>query len=509
MAAMPLVKLWLDRCDVTHNSSCSLADPSFVPTRLIDLSGKFPKLKVVAKSESGVKYATLSHCWGTIKRPVLTGQALPSFCSRIPPAALSTTFKDAMMIAQYLGFAYIWIDSLCIIQDSSDDWRREAALMSLVYGCSGLNISAAGAADGSIGCFFEQQESFVKYIKEHISSGVSSNGTNSPDGPLMRRGWCLQERLLAPRSLLCSRSQLFWECDGLYACELYPQGYELQGKGRRLRRSNLDLGSTTFSAVTAWEEVVELYCMCDLTMSRDRLVAISGLARAAASPMLGQYFAGLWRNGMEFQLCWYQGIEWSSRPDVYRAPSWSWASIDGPKVFYSQEVDISAPPKNLFVSVRDVVIQYLEKGNPFGEIVSGTVSINCAHLLRISIGNVEGLAELYTEIFIEECSTKTIIRQDCTEDFIPGESGAPIDIFALPMMDMHGGDICGLLLVPTGLSAGQYRRIGHFGFPYQDDPFSAEFEQILLSGRGKVGSDAYAKITRDKSQNELRIIDII
>ena len=249
--------------------------------------------------------------------------------------------------------------------------------------------------------------------------------------------------------------------------------------------------------------------MCDLTMSRDKLVAISGLARAPASPLLGQSFAGLWRNEMEFQLCWYQGIASPSRPDVYKAPSWSWASIDEPKTFYSQATDIWTPPKNLFVSVRDVTVQYLEEGNPFGEILSGTVSLDCAHLLRVRLGNMKDLAAIYREIFIDGCSTKLAITLNCTEDFVLGASGAQIDIFALPMMIIHRGDICGLLLVSTGLRAGQYRRVGQFGSPRQDDPSSAEFQQIVLSGKGKVGSDAYTKIMRDEYQNEIRTIDIL
>jgi hypothetical protein len=78
----------------------------------------------------------------------------------------------------------------------------------------------------------------------------------------------------------------------------------------------------------SWHTIVHLYSRGRLTCSSDKLVAISGIARVIQERSKDQYLAGLWRRQMEIQLCWFAYINWQARPKAYRAPSWSWASVD-------------------------------------------------------------------------------------------------------------------------------------------------------------------------------------
>jgi len=109
-----------------------------------------------------VEYATLSHCWGSIEILKLTKNNLQSLLEDIPEYKLCKTFKDAIYIVRQFGLRYLWIDSLCIVQDDKEDWNRESVLMSAVYGQTTLNLAAAGAKDGSIGYFFDRDDRIVQ-----------------------------------------------------------------------------------------------------------------------------------------------------------------------------------------------------------------------------------------------------------------------------------------------------------------------------------------------------------
>jgi hypothetical protein len=143
---------------------------------------------------------------------------LDTFRKRIPEEALSQTFKDAIVIARELGLLYIWIDSLCVLQDDTDDWLLEAATMSSVYGGSSLNIAASGAPNGNFGCFLRPEYTLQCQIQ--VESGCRAVRYRCvPDGmyyysladmPLMKRGWTLQERFLPSRTLHFTSTQVFF-----------------------------------------------------------------------------------------------------------------------------------------------------------------------------------------------------------------------------------------------------------------------------------------------------------
>jgi hypothetical protein len=85
---------------------------------------------------------TLSHCWGGRSHIKLTMDNTEDFQSNIPCDDLPKTFLEAISVVKHLGIAYLWIDALCIIQDSPSDWACEAAKMPKVYANSFLNIQS-------------------------------------------------------------------------------------------------------------------------------------------------------------------------------------------------------------------------------------------------------------------------------------------------------------------------------------------------------------------------------
>lgn len=165
---------------------------------------------------------------------------------------LPKTFQQAIEFVRAAGYRYLWIDSLCIIQDSADDWGYEAALMGQVYKNAVCNIAATAASNGSVGCFFERSPALVQeclltmtvleYAEPNDLSAETTDFERSrrrwfspdddwisvpklyslvpeymvnhtiQDTPLGGRAWVMQERYLSPRILHCGRHQIFWEC---------------------------------------------------------------------------------------------------------------------------------------------------------------------------------------------------------------------------------------------------------------------------------------------------------
>lgn len=156
---------WIETCHTTHPSCQSIAtSTTWKPTRLIYM-GRLgldfvPRLCISSELPSNITYVTLSHCWGLIKIFRLLSTNLMNLLKEILLPELTQVFRDAIDLARRLGINYIWIDSLCIIQDSVEDWKHESALMGNVYKYSWCNIAATGCENGLLGDV-RQAESFT------------------------------------------------------------------------------------------------------------------------------------------------------------------------------------------------------------------------------------------------------------------------------------------------------------------------------------------------------------
>jgi hypothetical protein len=179
-----LAKYWMTTCKDEHQLCNSAERPNVetqLPTRVIVVSGEEdPTVRLWVTEGRKGRYTTLSHCWGkssiirTIKSNYLQHQ------SSISIAAMSQTFQDAIVVTRRLNIPYLWIDSLCIIQDSAEDWQRESVTMDSIYQNTQVTIAALAASDGSVGCFrptvahsirpcrFPQLDSFAVTACSHV-----------------------------------------------------------------------------------------------------------------------------------------------------------------------------------------------------------------------------------------------------------------------------------------------------------------------------------------------------
>lgn len=385
--AMQVCATWLKRCLNTHEKCRAIrshGDTYFNPSRLIEISEKGLRLVVPDVIWGKVEYVALSHCWGLVPIARLLKANYVSYLHGIDPEALSRTFTDAIETARVLGFQYIWIDSLCIIQDCPDDWKFEAETMCDVYANASLTIAAAHAAGGDVGCFWKRDgrihAPFLLPLSQDTSPdtvwawfmtfGHISTTPGEVQYPLLfGRAWVLQEQLLSPRILIFNKHHLQWDCVVMQDSDASPGGggshlseaeqsirLEVrEGPGYfkktldRLVDQDISDADLACYKVANWHQIVQAYTHRGMTNTNDRLVALFGIARALMKNTRNKYQAGLWSEQLWRSLLWkvstMEGVGQTVpgafdlskntriRHEQPLAPSWSWASITAPVVY--------------------------------------------------------------------------------------------------------------------------------------------------------------------------------
>ena len=328
-----MTKCCLRRCQETNSKCNEDVDDSWVPSRLIfvgSADGLFqPKLVLTRDlySNTPIQYLALSHRWGTSSFLTLDSGNEERFRKHIPLRELRQTFQDAIKIAQELRVPYVWIDSLCIIQGSEQDWRAESKTMHLVYRNAFCTLAAAEAGKLEDG-FIDIAKPVVKTefllllelqgkVEEFMVIYDSARFLQSriPKWPLMNRGWVLQESLLSRRTMYFG-TPLIWECrEGLSSSR---QGYHVEYQyplvPQRKIWPNLLVGQENVHGY--WRRAVRQYSRCALTKPDDKPVAMSGIARTIKSGMQSEYFAGLWREYIAEDLLWTVGEVADGPPTV-------------------------------------------------------------------------------------------------------------------------------------------------------------------------------------------------
>ena len=150
----------MDNCLTNHpQCKCRRDKGRRSSSRLIDVGDANSPFqpRIWFPRTASVPYITLSHRWGTCEQIKLTQASLPDTSKRIDVANLSQTYQEVIAIRRSLGFRYLWIDSLCIIQDSMTDWRTEAARMGDTFKFCVCTIAASWASSNSEGCFFNRR----------------------------------------------------------------------------------------------------------------------------------------------------------------------------------------------------------------------------------------------------------------------------------------------------------------------------------------------------------------
>ncbi|KAK0620615.1 heterokaryon incompatibility protein-domain-containing protein [Immersiella caudata] len=381
-----LLRMWLHRCLEEQSPQ----ESPFVPTRTVDVGPpdgtQEPRLVVHPTNSAPFHWVTLSHCWGGSSPLTTNAGTLQEWTdSGIPMLLLPPTFRDAVSITRRLGYRHLWIDSLCIIQYSREDWEREALRMGDVYRYGELNISASAAHNCHEGIFSKRDNpaSFSSAVRLPFRSARLNIGLGhrewmyvragkwdsfreqitGAESTLASRGWVLQEALLSPRTVHYSRRQIFWECEhGTFAegrvdalarpsarsmllapmPGLWSHKMVLPTHAPREVLTSAEEEKDMVETYASWLQVVENYSARQLTVLTDVLPALAGAASVFQVRLNDSYLAGLFRGPLLESLLWRAktGTPVTQRPGA-NLPSWSWGSIVGGVTFevsYSSNV---------------------------------------------------------------------------------------------------------------------------------------------------------------------------
>jgi hypothetical protein len=391
-----------------------------LPTRLIDVEPFEPRIKMTRGTKG--TYVALSHCWGGHSHFTAKTSNVDEIMAGMAMECLPANFRDAIIITRRLGFQYLWIDSLCILQDSKADWALESKDMGKIYQNAAMTIAASVSPDsfGGLLTTFEPPDlelsppfgigreydhtilGNLRLKRNHYSYGL-------PEvlryGALSSRGWAFQERFFSKRILHYGGSQIYWECQ--------EDHYSADGEGATPMMSAhggdvLRFQSQSFFNVyrlesaskddlyRSWYEVVSKYCKSRaFTFDSDKLPALSRIVSYFNDLISDRYIAGLWEADLLMGLLWKP--HGCHTPKSYRAPSWSWASLDGWIAFEGEcHKRIVHKTDAELVSVD----AKLSGPNPFGEIISRhlemrgvSISVLCDRAVykdsHIHLGNCE------------------------------------------------------------------------------------------------------------------------
>src|SRR5690242_2616921 len=384
---------------------------------------------------------------------------------------LPKCFTDAFEATANVGFRYIWIDSLCIVQDDSTDWEREASLMSKVYCNAAFTISASLEHNEKAGLFreFSVENDYAELPvvnEDGTSTNVGFYKTRTAwnylvtRGPLQSRGWCLQERELSPRIVHWTAEQVAWECRTWSTSEYCPGQYMLLPSTVRAF-DKMETASIP-DLLVLWYRLVEGYAPRALSVAADCFPALGGLARAMNERLKSEYIAGLWAMDLARGLLWstYRG---SRKRHV--APSWSWAAVNGLVTFQSPRdstEQFSHKVKGLATITHHQVD--LCTADPYGAVKSGSLHLRAPMLTGYL---VEDLSE-------DRCRFVASLNDELKYGFVnlddQDETQQPhavtcIALFAqspLPgRIDFSGDSGSGIALVRVGEASSTYRRVGH------------------------------------------------
>ena len=385
------MKNCVQQCFSEHRA-CAAQATNFVPTRLIYLGTSNEEVRICEyfPGNSSVLWVALSHCWGGGQPFKLQKGNIDALKQHLSFSDLPATFQNGIQVTRELGLHYIWIDSLCIIQDDKADWDREAALMGMVYSQAFVVVSAASSQNPETPFLgrreedwlpkkfeFETEQGYnipITVRQRHLLAAPLEQGIYEPPftspwatlkrpGKLFERGWCFQESFLANRIVHFSPGAIIFECQTHRRSEDQLPPFPLLTPG-------------TFGEVDdgdKWRMVVKVYTQRQLTFASDKLPAIAGAASRMPQSQRSAYLAGLWRESLLLDLMWqvmpgktHTALTFPSSEQS--APSWSWASMDRGIVWNP----LKSPQLLATVLAAETIVS---GANPYGQVTAGHISL--------------------------------------------------------------------------------------------------------------------------------------
>lgn len=468
---------------------CNASVSGILPTRLLDVGGEHVRL-CQAKQKSA-NYIALSHCWGSGPLLTTTETNLKMHQDEIQWDALPALFQDSIEITRRLGLRYLWIDSLCILQDSKEDWELESTKMSDIFEHAYLVLSAVDSAHSGEKCLLPRRKTLKfryvnttgKEFKVHARHVVDHHfhpndlSPAQPFGPLMSRAWALQEQALPRRVVHYTSTELIFECRTAVSCECRPPPRSHPTTPGLLARSLLQKKDHT-TLYTAWHHIINKYSLRSISRLSDRLPAISGVANKIQHSSRSPYLAGLWQENVASDLLWssaphLQDPHRANRVEGYRAPSFSWASVETQVQYDVADEEIESTPLIDVLKAESTAAGL----NPLGEVTDGWISLRAPVLEGVFVAPAERTFHYRLKLagqVLDVCPDSLLVEAEWDSEaegkqmtVRRAREDENYNAFKVPVTCMGvstSSDQClaGLVLAPSFRITGAYERVGMF-----------------------------------------------
>lgn len=500
-----------------------------LPTRLIDLhkvesDGIARLIEGRDVPPEDDRYACLSHCWGgrLVEHATATKKSVEVMKRSIPVETLPRTFRDTLATTRKLNIRYLWIDSMCILQDDEDDWERESKKMSSVYQNSFITIAATCSPNSTQGFFsassqyepypFECRTALGQPCKIYFQQRLHHHDDRLAESfqPLLKRAWVYQERLLSPRYLHFMLGEVVWDCNKHMVCQCEQTSslgdYPSMNFGINQYYANIMRKKEVKGLKRIWHEVLRSYTYQALSFEKDRLRAVAGIVSHLSSvelpsnpgkPALGRYIEGLWEDTLCGDLCWSVEAQEkvNPRPRDWRkwnAPTWSWASVQDP----SSGVRYEQCKKSTVNLAKIIEVTFI----PHPQACQEQVQYNCIRL-ELSTAKVT-LCErvrfdMKEKYFWGFCYWDLQINGNCLEkagalpdyDYTiagPDQITPGSPLLGGVMLETPNGTAAhfrGLLMVLVDEENALYKRIGSFSYNAISDAELSEFRSLFSEKR--------------------------
>ena len=424
-----------------------------------------------------VRYVALSYAWGRNIEFQTTKATLKSMEKGFAIAAMPQTLQDAATVAYKLGISYLWIDSICIIQDSDEDKLFEISNMGSVYAKAFLTISATNANHAYEG-FLQNphQQGEVVQIPYLCPDGLVGTIHLRPAGwfsarkePLNQRAWAFQERLLSPRLLDYTSLHVAWKCRTAKHDRVDNEGRDFDGSKyadkvssiMNMIHSGAQPKMQEEEILEIWGWVLEEFTWRKLTVKTDRLPAIAGIAAYFQRALGDEYYGGLWRRHLPRSLLWigsryaYTEETKYGRPIArLSAPSWSWAATD-------RLVDIKHTWNydhcDWTLQIVDCQVTLALPEDPFASVTGGVLTVRA----RIGLAQFQGYVFQSMRGVMLNGARAFVMPDDAKEWEARTQQGVLcMEILREKDASKEVWQSFGLCLAP--LEDGNYRRIGCF-----------------------------------------------
>jgi hypothetical protein len=464
-------------------------------------------------------YITLSYCWGPPPFLTTTLSNIETHQKTMPMSELPRTIYDAVVVTRGMGMRYIWIDAVCIIQDSPEDKVKELQVMGDIYHQSTLTIAAVSASAVAEGFLHTKPRPVVglPYLCPDGTQGTVQLARQRMislwNETIYTRGWCLQEYLLSSRLLLFTDSEVLWSCQNepfiqpenthvmydaaspahtrypfrrlpgsIFLAEKQAVGVvqdpsdsidenppKIQQLEQHVSKLGLDVHSENklegkaLEDFIEWTTIVLNYSNRKLTYASDRLPALAGVVERFQNAWSDQhYFAGLWSSHFIEQLSWRHSLanqgESLNRPSSCTSPSWSWASVEGPIRFEFKWGSEPGKPKVPGAALISCATEPLEKSFPLGNVKCGYVILE-AQMVRASATSMANMKAFDRgHLYWDELPVGMMLDQ------YQGKEQCWALLLGEAWMGVEkkgaSSDAVALILVPVEGEEGMFRRVG-------------------------------------------------